>query len=91
MPNQFRRCATCSAPVICELSPHTTLPCPCGGELRVAQVTIDDLLAERTRCGNALDTLAAKCESNAGPDGKVSANGAATHMKLLAKWMRGES
>ena len=89
MPQEFRRCLTCSHTSIAQMTPHTAVPCPkCNGEMLAAPVTIKELIAERERCANALEALAAKCELHAGPDGKVTAAGAATHMRNLAVWMR---
>lgn len=88
---QFRRCATCKASMICEPSPSTALPCPCGGECLLSPLTVDDIISERMRCGEALDRLAATCEKSGDPNGKVTAAGAALHMRKLADWMRGGS
>lgn len=85
---QFRRCAQCQHCVIAPFTPSTALPCPkCRADMLVSAVTIDDLANERRRCADALGRLAAQCEQNAGSDGKVTATGAANHMRELAKWM----
>lgn len=87
---QFRRCSKCKAAMIAEFTPSTAIPCPapCGGECLLSPLTVEDIIAERMRCGESLDRLASKCEENCGPDGKVTAVGAATHMRSLANWMR---
>lgn len=87
-PDQFRRCTTCSAGRFFSHSPSTALPCKCGGEMCLSAVTSADVRAERERCAAALESLAVKCVAGAGPDGKVSADGAADHMRALAAWMR---
>ncbi len=84
---QFRRCPTCAAYRICEFSPSTALPCECKGELLLSSVTLHDIRAERKRCADALIRLAERCASAGDADGKVTASGAATHMKTLAQWM----
>jgi hypothetical protein len=86
---QFRRCETCKKGGIYEETPHTALPCVhCGKEAVIAPALPGDIIAERERCAHALDALAAKCQDAAGADGKVTAAGAATHMRNLATWMR---
>lgn len=89
-PDQFRRCATCKATRVCAFTPSTAVRCACGGDMLLSPMTPDDLRAETERCAVALDALAATCENSAGPDGKVSAAGAARHMRNLATWMRTE-
>ncbi len=88
-PEQFRRCPNpnCGAVHICEFSPSTAIPCECGGELLVSSVTISDIRAERKRCADALIRLAEKCAGAGDATGKVTATGAANHMKALSQWM----
>lgn len=85
---QFRRCTQCRAANLFPFTPSTALPCRCGGEYHVEKVTAADLRAERDRCAAALESLAQTCIEHKGADGKVTAEGAATHMRNLARWMR---
>lgn len=89
--HQFRRCGTCKATGIFATSPSTALPCiteGCKGEMLVSVVSVDDLVTLHATHADALERLAAKCEENALADGRVSAKGAAAHMRKLAQWMR---
>lgn len=86
--DQFRRCGRCGATAIVPFTPSTAVPCNCGGEMLLADVTVADLRAERERCAAALERLAGQCRVHAPPDGRVSATGAADHMETLARWMR---
>lgn len=85
---QFRRCDKCGAAGVFTFTPSTALPCKCGGELLADKIGVADLRAERGRCAAALEKLAEACLANKGPDGKVTAEGAASHMRSLAVWMR---
>lgn len=86
-PKHLRRCTTCGAKLICEPLPNTAIPCACKGELVVSPITVDDLLAERKRAADALETLATKCEDSADGNQNVAAPKAAGHMRALAKWI----